>query len=254
MKISLLNVSLFCMAFFLFSCNSSESESSGVETTTATTSAKGSKADTKTASCLADFNHDYSKLLTKQDVLKHVSTADAAVLEIKYDAEEVKKRPEYGEIYYEWPSDRPDIQINPSFPLKQPDMNSVSLTNLKFSDREVAKIQDKFHTAYKTMTQEEVDAGMKRLEESYKDKPAEDLQTAQQVLKKRAEWKSTPLDGVGEYAYWFPSRVMNMYMGSKIIVLTGNAQFEVVAKVGENDEENFEVAKKIALEVLSKCK
>lgn len=252
MRITFLNAWIVCAAFLLFSCNSSESENSAGEKTASTST--GSKGDKKTTNCLAKFNHDYSELLTKEDVLKHIPIDNPEELEIKYDAESVKKHPKYGEIYYNWPSDRPDVQINPSFPLKQPDENTVSLTNLEFDDGDIAKIQDRFHTAYKTMTQEEIDAGMARMEKFYKDKPAEELENAKNILKKRAEWDNKPVEGVGDYAYWFPYKMMDLYLGSKIVVLVGNAQFTVVAKVGENDEENFEVAKKIALEVLAKCK
>lgn len=252
MKIKFLNGWIFCAAFLLLSCNFSENDNTAGGKTVS--SSMGSKSSQKTADCLSKFDHDYSKLLTKEDVLKHISIGNPDVLETKYDAESVKRHPEYGEIYYEWPSDRPDVKIIASSPVKHPDMNSVSLTNLDFSDGDIANIQDRFHTAYKVMTSEEIDAGMARMEKFYKDKPAKELENAKKLLKKRGESKNKPVEGVGDYAYWFPAKAMNLYLGSKIVVLTGNAQFAVVAKVSENDAENFEVAKKIALEVLAKCK
>ena len=251
MRIPFFNACIVCVAFLLYSCNASEDENSTGEKTASTSTS--SKSGQKIANCLVKFDHDYSKLLTKEDVLKHISLDNPEGLEIKYNEKSVKKYPEYGEIYYNWPSDRPDIQISPSFPLKQPDMNTVSLTNLAFKEGDIASIQDRFHTSYKVMSQEQIDAGMARLEESFKDKPAKDLETAKKLLEGRGKSKNISVEGIGDHAYWFPTKVMDLPLGSKIVVLVGNAQFEVVAKVSENDEENFEVAKKIALEVLAKC-
>lgn len=252
MKSTYLNTWIVCAAFLLFSCNSSENEPTAGENPAPTSNS--SKSGQKTANCLAKFDYDYSKLLTKEDVLKHIVIDNPEALETKYDAESVKKYPKYGEIYYNWPSDRPDVQISPSFPLKQPDQNTVSLTNLDFHDGGIAAIQERFHTSYKVMSKEQIDAGMARLEKSFQDKPAKDLENAKKLLEARGKSKNTPVEGVGDFAYWFPTKVMDLPLGSKIVVLAGNAQFEVVAKVSENDEDNFEMAKKIALEVLSKCK
>lgn len=251
MKVLFFNAWIVCVAFFIFSCNSSESEIAVGEKMVS--SAAASKSDQKTASCLTKFNHDYSKLLTKEDVLKHISMIDPEGLEMKYDAESVKKYPEYGEIFYTWPSDRPDVQMHPSFPSKYPDENSISLTNLDFKDGDADQLRNRFQTAYKQMSREEIDAGLARLEKSFKDKPAEELEIAKKLLKGRGKSKNSPVEGVGDHAYWFPTKVMDLYLGSKIVVLAGNAQFEVLVKVSGNDEENFEVAKKIALEVLAKC-
>ena len=251
MNVSFLNGWLFCAVLFLYSCNSAESESISEENVVSSSSLSNSV--NKKADCLVTFNHDYSRLLTIDDVLKHVSIEDPQKMEVKYDEKSVQKNPEYGEIFYNWPSDRPDVQISPSFPLKQPDMNTISLTNLDFKEGSPAEIQERFHTSYKVMSQEEIDAGMERLEKYYKDKPAKQLESAKKLLKARGESKNKPVEGIGDYAYWFPVKVMNLYLGSKIVVLTGNAQFEVTAKLSENDEENLELAKKIALEVLAKC-
>ena len=252
MKVPFLNVGIVCAALLLFSCNSSESENVAGEKSVSTSTT--SKSNKKTASCLAKFNHDYSKLLTEEDVLKHISSiSNAEELKIKYDAKSAQNYPEYGEIYYTWPSDRPGVQLSPSFPSEHPDDNTISLTNLAFQEGDVDQLRKRFQTAYQEMSKEEIDAGIERLEKSYKDKPAEELETAKGFLQARGKSKNKPVEGVGDYAYWYPTSVMGMKLGSKIVVLAGNAQFEVVAKVSENDEENFEMAKKIALEVLSKC-
>src|SRR5690606_13340160 len=159
----------------------SESDNvSGEEIVAAST---GTKSNKKIASCLAKFDHDYSKLLTKADVLKHISLNNTEEAEIKYDAESVQKSPEYGEIYYTWPSDRPDVQMNPSFPFKQPDENTISLTNLVFHDGDADQLRSQFQTSHKEMSQEELDAGIARWEKSFKAKPAEDLEPAKNFWK-----------------------------------------------------------------------
>lgn len=249
-KVSLLNGWIFCIALFLFSCTS-ENDNSNNENLKK--SSDKIQSDTKKADCLAGYNYDYSRLLTKEDVLKHISISNSEELKIKYNENSVQRKPEYGEIYYNWPSDRPDVQINPSFPLKAPDLNTVSFSNLSFKEGNVSRIRERFHTAYKEMSQEELDLGMARLEESFKDKSTKDLETAKKLLIARSNSKNKPVSGIGDYAYWFPTKTMDLYLGTKIVVLAGNAQFEVTAKVSENDAENLEIAKKIALEILAKC-
>lgn len=103
------------------------------------------------------------------------------------------------------PSNRPDVQLNPSLPFKQPDENTVSLTNLDFKKGDISDIQNRVHTSYKVMSQEQIDAGMARLEKSFKDKPAKDLETAKKLLEARGK----PVEGVGDYAYWFPTKIMS---------------------------------------------
>jgi hypothetical protein len=249
-RVTLLKGWIFCIAFLLFSCTT-ESENSNGENLQEISNKN--QSDIKKADCLAGYNHDYSRLLTKEDVLKHISILNPAELKIKYNQNSVQRKPEYGEIYYNWPIDRPDVQINPSFPLKTPDMNTVSFSNLSFKEGNVADIRERFHTAYKEMSPEELDLGMASLEESFKDKSIKELETAKKLLIARSNSKNKPVSGVGDYAYWFPTKTMDLYLGSKIVVLAGNAQFEVTAKMSENDEENLEVAKKIALEILAKC-
>ncbi len=243
MKITLLNSALFCGALLLFPCENSKGGKTG-----------STNSDLQTATCLEKFNYDYSKLLTKKDVLKNVSIDDPAAIKVVYDAASVEKRPEYGDIYYKWPSDRPDVPLTPSSPVDQPDLNSINLSNLSFEEGDAADILDSFHAAYGNMSQEQLDATIARMEEFYKDKPAADLENAKKNIQRRAKSNNTPVDGVGDAAYWFPVHTMGKYYGAKVVALTGNAQFSVLAKVSTNDEKNFEVAKKMALEVLAKCK
>lgn len=249
-KVSLLNGWIFCIAFLLFSC-ASESENTNSENLKKFSDKN--QSDIKKADCLAGYNYDYSRLLAKEDVLKHISISNPEELKIKYNENSVQRNPEYGEIYYNWQSDRPDVQINPSFPLKAPDLNTISFSNLSFKEGNASQIRERFHTAYKEMSQEELDHGMASLEESFKDKSIKDLETAKKLLIARSNFKNKPVSDIGDYAYWFPTKTMDLYLGTKIVVLAGNAQFEVTAKVSENDEENLEIAKKIAREILAKC-
>lgn len=246
MKTTLFSGALFCATVLLFSCDNAENGGAGGK-------AGSAKSDQKTAACLEKFDHDYSKLLTQADILKHISIDDPAAIEVVYDAESVERHPEYGDIYYNWPSDRPDVRLSPTIAVEQPDLNSISLSNLSFNDGDATDIQGRFHVAYRNMTQEELDAGLARIEKAFEGKSAEDLENGKKMLQGRAKANNTPVEGVGDAAYWFPVSSMGKYYGTKVVVLTGNAQFAVVAKVSANDEENAEVAKKIALEVLAKC-
>lgn len=162
MKLSFLNGWIFCVSFFLLSCSSAEGENTSEEKMTSSTKSDSGKGE-NIASCLGKFDYDYSKLLTSEYVLKHVSLVNSADLEQKYDADAVKRYPEYGEIYYNWPSGRPDVQMNPSFPLKTPDDNSISLTNLSFEEGNLSSIRERFKTSYKVMSEEEIAEGMARL-------------------------------------------------------------------------------------------
>ncbi len=210
-----------------------------------------SQTNGKIAKHLASLNHDYSKLLTKEDVLKHLSVDDAALVEMKYDGEAVAAHPEYGDCVYEWPSDRPPVKVNPQFP-PQPDLNNVRISNLSFEDGKPADIRSSFDTAYKPMTAAEIDAATARMEKHFEGKPAEQLETAKGFLKSRGESKFRHVENVGDSAYWRPTKVMDMPLGVELVVLTGNAKFTITAKTSSDDEENLELAKKMAQEVLAK--
>lgn len=213
----------------------------------------GSGPQGKVAKHLAALDYNYGEMLTEEDVRKIAELDASTEIEKTQEDNKATGSPEYGHCVYEWASDRPDVRINPQFP-PQPDLNSVRISNLAVDDDDPKKVLSRFETAYRPMTKEQIDASIARLEESFKDKPADQLETAKGFIEARGKSKYQHVEGIGDSAYWATSKVMDLYLGSELIVLTGNAQFKITAKVSADDQENLKVAKEAAKAVIAKAK
>src|SRR5690554_2640976 len=102
---------------FLFSCSSDPGNPSS----------SSNKNNVKVSDCLAGFDYDYSKLLTKEDGIKHVDVTDSSLIRMKYNGN--VSFPEYGECAYTWDSDRPELEMKiAAMVQKAPDQNRVVLS------------------------------------------------------------------------------------------------------------------------------
>src|SRR5690554_6642236 len=227
---------------FLFSCSSDPGNHAS----------SSNKNNVKVSDCLAGFDYDYSKLLTKEDVLKHVDVTDPSSIKMKYDNSITLS--EYGECAYTWDSDRPELEMKIAGMLqKAPDQNRVVFSKLMFQEGSVEEIQERFNRTYKSLTAEEVEEAYARLEESYKDKPEKELETAKGFVKARSKMNFQAVDGLGDFAYWSNLTQLGADWGAELIVLVGKVHFTVQVKVSEHIDENVAVAIDMAKEVIGKC-
>lgn len=243
-----LKIVLLASSFlFLLSCGSEDkSEKTGVVS---------NKNSTKTSDCLAKFDYDYSKLLTKEDVLKHVTVADPSIIKTKFNDNKKMNAQEYGDCTYSWPSDRPDMDakvLNKIQKIK--DVNTVSISKLMFEDGDLADIQAKFQRAYKALSQAEVDDMNAKMDKQFEGKSAEALETAKGFIQARTKLKFEPIEGLGDLAYWKKATELGADWGAELIVLVGKVKFTIKVKISSDINENIAVAQKMAQEVLDKCK
>lgn len=228
---------------------------SGDSSETSTPSQNKTSNNTKVSDCLAKFNYDYDKMLTKEDILKHVSNVDAATIKSKLDKKEKVNAPEYGECEYSWPSDRPKFEIKIStVSIKKDDDNKIIVSRLKNNeDSKVENVSSAFDRAYKTLTEEEIEEMNKRIEKSMADKSEKEKKMAKGFVKQRGKFKYEFVNNVGDKAYWKSSQNILAPGGVELVVLAGKAQFTIDVKVSTDQAENLDIAKKMANEVIAKC-
>jgi len=229
------------IAFVLFSCNSGNKEGS-------TTISEGdseqtsSRAKGKSFNCSQDFQEDYSKLLTKEEM--------ASIYPIDFKNAKVDlSSGSYGSHIYSWPSDRPDVeQVISGMKIKGRDFNTMGVALLSFygGKDDMKSNRELFDRAYKKLSDEE----LKEIQDNIDKQKGEIKETAESMMevRKKSAWEF--VDGVGNSA-WYK---WNERWGGELAVLAGNSKFYIRLKISENPSENLEIAKKLAEKVLEKCK
>jgi hypothetical protein len=110
---------------------------------------------------------------------------------------------------------------------------------------------ESFRAFYRNASATEKEAAFKKAGEKMKEKGYDEktTQTATNMAKDLSadEIIFKDIAGVGQAASW---RIKD----KELTVLVGKITFQVTANVSANDDENIELAKKLALEVLNKCK
>src|SRR5690554_1650316 len=216
------------------------------------TTNSGSKSSSKVSQdCLMSYDYDYTRILTLDDVKKHVAV-DESTLETEQDL----NNKTYGSVIYRWKSNRPDLvtKIN-NMEIEHPDMNKVSMTKLSFYDSDDLKTYKSddfvqlFNRGYDPMGKEEFDKLFDNLKKEYKDNP-EMLETSRKLLETRMKSNYKKVDQVGQSAYW----KWNDMWGLEMSVLYGNTKFYLEVKIDEDPQKNLEVATKIANDILEECK
>lgn len=212
----------------------------------------GSKSSSKASKdCLMSYDYDYTRILTLDDVKKHVAV-DESTLETEQDL----NNKTYGSVIYRWKSNRPDLvtKIN-NMEIEHPDMNKVSMTKLSFYDSDDLKTYKSddfvqlFNRGYDPMGKDEFDKLFENLKKEYKDNP-EMLETSRKLLETRMKSKYKKVDQVGQSAYW----KWNDMWGLEMSVLYGNTKFYLEVKIDEDPQKNLDAATKIANDILAKCK
>lgn len=225
---------LIGIVFVLFSCNSGNKESSN-----STTKAKSEVA--KSYDCLKEYQEDYSKLLSKEEM--------ASVYPFSFDDAKVKlKAGKFGSHIYTWPSDRPVVEQEiQGRNIKSSDYNSMGVALLSFysDDIEIESVLEEFNMAYKQLSEEE----QKKIQDNL-DKQSEDVRkSGMKMMEKRMKEKWDAVENVGTSAWYKWSD----RWGGELAVLAGRAKFYIRLKISDNSSENLAIAEKLAIKVLDKC-
>ncbi|WP_299390200.1 hypothetical protein [uncultured Gelidibacter sp.] len=231
----LIGIILIC-----YSCNSGDKKTSD-SVSKNNTDQVSSKAGQKSYDCLKNYQEDYSKLLTKEEM--------AAAYPIDFEkAKHELRSGSYGEYVYRWPSDRPSFTIEVSgMKIQNPDQNTIGIKMLSFfSDKTDAQsAAETFDMAYKQLSDEELDKIKANL-----DKQNDEIKkTGEDMMKVRAKRSWEFVEGLGSRAWY---KWDDQY-GGELAVLAGKSKFYIINKISNDPRENLEVAKKLAEKVIVKC-
>ncbi|SFT15971.1 hypothetical protein [Sphingobacterium wenxiniae] len=235
--------------------NDSQQQDGTTESATAS-AGKASKAKKYNAKCFEDFDYDYSKMLTKADVLKHVSVSDPDALEVNFKESRSSKK--HNEYSITWASDRPDMVMEvkaggTSVSLPQADNNIVAVEQLEFKRGDAEKELSAFDRAYGQLSEQEYREMEERIDQQQADKSEEERKVMKSMIRARENMKFHPVANVGSGAYWEREEFRKQYFGTNLYVLAGTVQFRIKVKVSNDDEENARIAALLAQEVLAKC-
>lgn len=197
----------------------------------------------KVSDYLETFNYDYARMITLEDIEKHFNI-DLGIVEKKDGG----IRGEYGFTTYLWPSDRPDIEIKTAAEtIYIPDLNSLGIKELSFYDNSSAETIDLFSMAYREFSQAELEKMNADLEKSYTD--LVQLEKVRSLLKNREGRHYDLVENIGTRAYW----KWGESFGGELVALVGRAKFTITTKVSNDPDQNLELARKLAQEVINKC-
>jgi hypothetical protein len=237
---------LLCLA--LVACNNSTETSTGDAPKTEVASAVGN------ADCLVSHadKGTLDQLLPLDAIRKHYNVPEGAQKQYDYRADAKKHDKDVYE--YTWDSDRTGKMNVAGREITYPLSNRIGLRWVGsdlFMITGKATPLESFKAFYRNVSAEEKEEAFKKAGELMKEKGYDEktTETATDMAKDLSADEITfkEITGVGEAASW---RIRE----KELTVLVGERTFQVSVDISSNDEENIELAKKIAQEVLAKCK
>jgi mannitol/fructose-specific phosphotransferase system IIA component len=203
--------------------------------------------------CLLDYQTKLDQLLPLSVIQKHY-TGDMSKAKKNYYFRPEAKKHDTDTYEYTWPSKRTRKMMLMGQEQEMPDNNRIGLkwvANDMFLITRKATPLESFKAFYRNATAAEKEAAFKKAGEQLKAKGYDEktTKTATSMGKELAadDIIFKDIQGVGQAAAW---RIKD----KELIVLVDGITFQVVANVSANDDENIALAKKIAAEVLAKCK
>lgn len=192
----------------------------------------------ETAACIASYQTKLDQLLPLEIIKKHYEIPSQA--KKNYMPGLMGKKYDIDTYSYRWKADN--------------GLNEIGLTwvgNDRFMMPKKATPKENFLFYYRNVSEQEKNknldkAGEKMKQQGYDAKSTKEAVAASKELS-TGNKEYEVVQGVGEAAVW--------YLKMKcLIVLVGKTSFQVKVNIGDNDTENIALAKKLAFEVLNKCK
>ena len=203
--------------------------------------------------CLLTYQDKYDQLLSLETIKKHFS-GDMSKAKKQYGVNKNPKYRNHDTYSYNWPSDRTREMEMLGRKMTVPLNNRIGLTWVGDDMFKIAKKKtdvESFRFFYRNMTQKELDEAFAQAEKQVQNKPdaTKDQKAAGVSIAKgmAATTKFENVAGVGEAAVW-------KLQDNELIVLHIGLTFQVIADVSKDKATNLELAKKLAVEVLTKCK
>ena len=237
---------LLCLA--VVACNKSTETSTGDAPKTEVASTAGN------ADCLISHadKGTLDQLLPLDAIRKYYEVPEAAQKQYDYSADAEKHDKDVYE--YTWDSDRTGKMNVAGREITYPLSNRIGLrwvgSDLFMIIGKATPVES-FKAFYRNVSAEEKEEAFKKAGELMKEKGYDEktTETATAMAKDLSSETVTfkEISGIGDAASW---RIRE----KELTVLVGEITFQVSVDISANDEENIELAKKIAQEVLSKCK
>jgi len=242
----------FIAAFAITACNNTTAntteKSTGEAPQNETVSTSGN------ADCLKSHadKGTLDQLLPLEVIKKHHDVPAQAKKNYRYRSE--AKKHDTDTYEYTWDSGRTRKMKMMGREMEYPSPNRVGLkwvgSDLFMITRKPTPLES-FKAFYRNTTAAEKEAAFKKAGEAMKEKgyDAKTTETATGMAKDLSADDITfkEITGVGEAASW---RIKE----KELTVLVGKVTFQVSVEISENDDENIALAKKLAAEVLTKCK
>lgn len=239
------------LAFFLIT-SLSACGNGGNSTNDKTENIPTAISSTGNETCIKEYMTKYDQLLPLEVIKKHYDIPAQA--KKKYFSGVMGKKYDKDTYEYTWESGRSRKMKMMGQEMDVPMPNRIGLqwvgSDLFMITRKATPLES-FKAFYRNASAAEKEAAFKKAGETLKEKgyDAKSTETATEMAKDLSadEIIFKDISGVGEAASW---RIKDKYL----TVLIGKITFQILADVSTNDEENIALAKKLALEVLNKCK
>ena len=250
MKTNILLDTLFLGFLFTASCGgkaNSSSNSSEKADSSKSTPIGGNK------DCIISYQSKYDELLPLDIIKKHFK-GEMPDAKKKYDKSSNEKYRNHDKYTYSWKSDRTRTMEIGGNKMTYPIANEIGLQwvgdDIFMMSKSKSPLEN-FKDFYRNASQEEIDKSMAIAEAQVRKKEGitkQQADAATGIAKgMSAETRFENVEGVGEAASW-------VVKDNKLVVLVGNVTFQVMANVGTDKAANIDLAKKLAIEVLNKCK
>jgi hypothetical protein len=210
-------------------------------------------SNSQAQNCLLTYQDKYDQLLPLATIQKHYK-GDMSKAKKEYRVNKTPKYRNHDTYAYSWPSDRTRTMKLMGKEMTVPVSNRIGLTWVGDDMFKIAKKKselESFRHFYRNLTQKELDEAFGQAEKQVENKTnaTKEQKAAGMGIAKdmAAATKFENVAGVGEAAVW--------ELGdNELIVLFKGYTFQVIADVSKDKATNLELAKKLAAEVLAKCK
>lgn len=205
-----------------------------------------------TANCIRSFMPKYNQLLPLETINKYYSVP--ATAKMNYLPGLMSKKFNVDRYSYRWKSERKEKIKLLSREIEQNVSNEIGLTwvgNDLFMMPRKATPKENFVFFYRNVSEAEKNSNLDKAATQIKQE-GHGAKTTDEAVGIGKEMSTGNIDyktveGIGEAAVW------NIKEKS-LIVLVGNVSFQVIAHISANQDENITLAKKLATEVINKCK
>jgi hypothetical protein len=249
MKNNILFSTLILGFLFATSCGGkANSDSTSTEKVESSESVSGGNGD-----CIISYQSKYDELLPLDVIKKHFK-GEMPDAEKEYDKNSNEKYRNHDKYIYTWKSNRTRTMEIGGNKMTLPIANEIGLQwvgdDMFMMSKNKTPLEN-FKGFYRNASQEEIDKAMAIADAQIRKKEGvtkEQADAATGMAKgMSAETRFENVEGVGEAASWVVKE-------NKLVVLVGNVTFQVIANVGTDKAANIDLAKKLAIEVLNKCK